>query len=137
MKIELKNTKADDADYVFGANIDEIVDAELRSEPALVMQALARFSQAVDFPNKDQVKKDLEDRVTRQLRALSDRDAGQLTESTLSSALTLAVSDGSDALYRLEKRLLDHFPREKVYVRRFFFDASAPRRPKPDPQPPA
>jgi hypothetical protein len=45
--------------------------------------------------------------------------------------LNKVVEAGALALYKLEKRLLDRFPREKVYVRSFFFDA-APLRKKPE-----
>ena len=34
----------------------------------------------------------------------------------------------SDALYRMEKRLLERFPRDKVYVRAFFLDVAPARK---------
>src|SRR5207247_1735819 len=59
----------------------------------------------------------------------------EVVEAKLDGAATLAVVAASDALYRLEKRLLDRFPREKVYVRAFFLDV-APARKKPAPASP-
>lgn len=47
----------------------------------------------------------------------------------------VAVKTGADALYGLEKKLLDRFKRETRYVRAFFYDVSSPKKAKPGPTP--
>lgn len=37
------------------------------------------------------------------------------------------MAQGADALYRLEKRMLERFPREKAYVAAFFMDVGYKR----------
>lgn len=132
MKVELKSSSMPDgADHAFPSDISEIVDAERRVEPSLVLQVTARFGAVPDFPGKAAMKADLEGRANRQNQNFTDRDAAEVTESTLDSALTQAITNGSDLLYRLEKRLLERFPREKVYVRAFFLDVAPPRKKAP------
>ena len=109
-----------------------LVDAERRDEPKLVLAACALFPQVPDFPGKDTVRTDLEGRAQRQAANFARRDGGELTGSTLDGATVRAVAEASDDLYRLEKRLLDRFPRERTYVRSFFLDVSSPRK-KPVP----
>jgi hypothetical protein len=129
MKLELRNTSMPvGADEVFPSDISEIVDAERRVEPGLVLKVLTRFSAVPEFPGKDALKADLEGRATRQEKNFADRDAAEVTEASLDSALSQAVARGADALYRLEKRLLERFPREKVYVRAFFLDVAPARK---------
>ncbi len=129
MKLELRNTRTPDgADEVFPADISEIVDAERRVEPGLVLKVLTRFPAVPDFPGKEALKADLEGRATRQEKNFNDRDAAEVAEASLDSALSQAVARGADALYRLEKRLLERFPREKVYVRAFFLDVAPARK---------
>jgi hypothetical protein len=135
MRVELKTKQAEGPDFVFGPNVDEIVDAEMRLEPSLVLRALDRFDQIADFPDKASLKKNLEDRALQQQKALDDRDAGDMKEAQLWSVLVRAVADGSDALYSLEKELLKRFRRERQYVRRFFLDTAPSRRSKPEPEP--
>lgn len=139
MKLELKSTSMPDgADHVFPSDISDIVDAERRVEPTLVQQVVARFGQVPDFPNKAALKSDLAGRATRQAQNFVDRDASEVTEAKLDGAVTQAIAKGSDALYRLDKRLLERFAREKVYVRAFFLDVAAgKRRPKAPETPPA
>ncbi len=129
MKLELKSTSMPaGADEVFPSDISEIVDAERRLEPGLVLKVLTRFPSVPDFPGKDAMKADLEGRANRQNQNFTDRDAGEVTEAALDNALSQAVVRGADALYRLEKRLLERFPREKVYVRAFFLDVAPARK---------
>ncbi len=129
MKIELKGTTTPDgADHVFPSDISDITDAERRVEPTLVQQVIARFPQVPDFPGKDAMQKDLDGRATRQTQSFAKRDAGEVAEFSLDGAVDKANADGSDALYRLEKRLLERFPRDKVYVRAFFLDVAPPRK---------
>lgn len=123
MKLELKGTSMPDgADHAFPSDISEITDAERRVEPSLVLQVTARFPAVPEFAGKAAMKADLEGRANRQNQNFADRDAAEVTEAALDSALTQAIVAGSDALYRLEKRLLERFPRERVYVRAFFYD---------------
>jgi len=137
MKLELKTIMPDGADHVFPADVSEITDAERRVEPSLVEQVVARFGQVPDFPNKAALKSDLHGRATRQAQNFVDRDAAEVTEAKLDGAVTRGIAKGSDALYRLEKRLLERFAREKVYVRAFFLDVAAgkKKRAAPDPEP--
>jgi hypothetical protein len=130
MKLELQRSMPEAADYVFGKNINDLVDAELRSEPRLVMQALSRFDQVPDFAGKSELKTSIEKRAQQQNQALSARDDGELTRTSLYSAVVRIIADASEALYRLEKRLLDRFPRERLYVKEFFLDTSSPTRSK-------
>lgn len=137
MKMELKQLGSPDgADEVFPSDISDIVDAERRVEPSLVQQVVARFSKVPDFPGKAAIAADLTGRAAAQTMAFTERDAGQITEAGLDGTLDKAVSDASTALYRLEKRLLERFPRDKRYVRAFFLDV-APVRKKPAAQPAA
>jgi hypothetical protein len=132
MKVELKNSSMPDgADHAFPSDISEIIDAERRVEPMLVLQVTARFAAVPDFPGKAAMKTDLEARANRQNQNFTARDAAEVNEAALDSAVTQAITTGSDALYRLEKRLLDRFPREKVYVRAFFLDVAPPRKKAP------
>ncbi len=136
MKLELRNAKADAADFVFGSNIVDLVDAELRKEPALVLQAVARFEHVPDFPGKDEMARDLTARAEQQEQSLDARDQGEMIRSKLASTQVRAIADASDALYRLEKRLLERFTRERDYVRDFFLDAAPARKPKAAPAKP-
>jgi hypothetical protein len=131
MKLELKSSALPDGvDHVFPSDISEIVDAERRVEPVLVLQLLAKFPQVPEFTGKSALVTDLKGRADRQNKNFADRDAGEITEAELDGVVTRAIALGSDALYRLEKRLLDRFPREKVYVRSFFLDVAPPRKKK-------
>jgi hypothetical protein len=137
MKVELKTTNMPDgADHVFPSDISEIVDAERRLEPSLVDQVVARFGQVPDFPNKTALKNDLSGRATRQAQNFTDRDAGEVTEAKLDGVVAQAIVKGSDALYKLEKRLLERFPREKVYVRAFFLDVAPGKKKRAVPETP-
>ena len=137
MKLELKTSSMPDgADHVFPSDISDIVDAERRVEPGLVLQVVARFPQVPDFPGKAALEADLTGRAKRQNDNFTGRDAGEVTEHAIDGRLTQAIVHASDALYRLEKRLLDRFPRDKAYVRAFFLDV-APVRKKAIPEPAA
>jgi hypothetical protein len=129
MKLELKtSTMPDGADHVFPSDISDIVDAERRVEPGLVLQVVARFPQVPDFQGKAALEADLTGRATRQTDNFTGRDAGEVSEHAIDGRLTQAISRASDGLYRLEKRLLDRFPRDKVYVRAFFLDVAPARK---------
>jgi hypothetical protein len=129
MKLELKtSTMPDGADHVFPSDISDIVDAERRVEPGLVLQVVARFPQVPDFQGKAALEADLSARAMRQTDNFTGRDAGEVTEHAIDGRLTQAIARASDGLYRLEKRLLERFPRDKVYVRAFFLDVASPRK---------
>ena len=129
MKLELKTSSMPEgADHVFPSDISDIVDAERRVEPGLVLQVVARFPQVPDFQGKAALEMDLTGRAQRQNANFAGRDAGELSEHTIEGQLTQAIVRASDGLYRLEKRLLERFPREKVYVRAFFFDVAPARK---------
>ncbi|MBI2569330.1 MAG: hypothetical protein HYV63_20120 [Candidatus Schekmanbacteria bacterium] len=121
MRLELQRTALPQgADRVFGEQIAELIHSELRLEPTRVLEAVARFADVPEFPGKAEMLADLRDRAERQQAALAERDAGEVTEAGLRSALVHAVADASLALYQLEKRLLERFPRQRSYVRLFF-----------------
>jgi hypothetical protein len=134
MKLSLQTSKPEAADIVFGASIADLIRAEMRSEPLLVRQALERLEQAPDFPNKSAMKGDLAKRVEQQMTVLTGRDDGEVTRARLDSLLVKSIADCSEALYKLEKRLLERFPRDRAYVKEFFLDVAPPRRAK-DPIP--
>ena len=136
LKMGLKLSKGDAPNFVFGSNLNDLVNAELRSEPLLVIDSANRLAQVPDFDGKAEVKKDLEDRASRQMKVLSDRDEGELIRSSLASSLTRTIADCSEALYRLEKRMLDRFPRERGYVSSFFLNAAGKRKTKQEPEVP-
>jgi hypothetical protein len=136
MKLELKFSMTDGADFVFGRDVTNLVNAELRSEPALVQESVSRFAHVPDFNGKDELKKDLEKRALQQIKALADRDDGELARASLSSTVVRLIADCSEALYRLEKRLLDKFPRERNYVKSFFLDAAPKQKPAQEKVPP-
>jgi hypothetical protein len=128
-KMELKKLgDAEGADKTFGPDIRDVVDAERRTEPQLVLKVVSRFPTVQDFPGKAAIAADLTARAATQSKNFEDRDAGEITAAALEAAGAKAVADASDALYRLEKRLLERFPREKVYVRAFFLDVAPPRK---------
>lgn len=129
MRLELKTTSMPDgADHVFPSDISDIVDAERRVEPGLVLQVAARFVQVPDFPGKAALKTDLTGRAKRQNDNFTRRDAGEVAEHAIDGQLIQSIARASDALYTLEKRLLDRFPRDKVYVRAFFLDVAPARK---------
>jgi hypothetical protein len=130
MKLELKNSAPDAVDHVFPTDINDIVGAEMRVEPQLVLESTAKFGQAPDFAGKDALKADLEGRANRQTKGFQARAEAEVAETALWGALDKAVAAGSDALYRLEKRMLDRFTRDKVYVKAFFLDVTPPRKKK-------
>ena len=130
MKLELKNSAPDAVDHVFPADINDIVGAEMRVEPQLVLEATAKFSQVPDFNGKAELKADLEGRADRQALGFKARAEAEVTEAALWGAVDKAVATAADALYGLEKRLLERFPRDKQYVSAFFMDVAPPRKKK-------
>ena len=133
-KLELE-TK--DLDHVFPADISDIVDAERRVEPELVKKLVGRLEQVPDFQGKAAIAADLQGRAERQGKAFTDRDAAGRVEDSLEGLVKRAVAAGSDGLYRIEKRLLERFPREKVYIRAFFMDVKPSKRSAGNNTPPA
>lgn len=128
MKVELKESAMPlGADHVFGVDVSELTGAELAREPTLVLQAVAKFPQVPDFPGKDVMAKDLGDRADQQQDALATRDKVGVTGAGLDGAEKVAVVAGADALYGLEKRLLDRFKRQTTYVKAFFLDVAPPK----------
>ena len=116
------------ADKIFGEDISEIVDAERRLEPQLVLTCIDQLTKADDFNGKAALISDLTTRTNQQIKNFNDRDAARVTEANLDAALSNVITKGADALYGLEKRLLERFPRDKVYVRAFFLDVSSKRK---------
>lgn len=117
------------ADHVFGEDVAEIVDAERQVEPGLVLQCVGRLQQVADFPGKSDMVADLKGRADRQDANFNGRTATDLTASNLDAALATTIEKSADGLYRLEKRLLERFPREKLYVRAFFLDIGRKKKP--------
>ena len=118
------------ADHVFGNDVSEITGAERAKEPALVLQAVAKFPQVPAFAGKAELATDLTIRANNQQKNIADRESAITTAETLASAEDLAIANASDVLYKIEKRLLERFPRQTVYVKAFFYDV-APTRKKP------
>lgn len=131
MKLELKNSAMPGgADHVFPSDVRDLTEAEARNEPALVLQVAQRFAQVPEYHQKSEQRQMLEERARKQKENLDARDAADLAEATLKGAQRLAIRDGADALYRLEKRMLERFPREAKYVREFFYDTAPVRKEK-------
>jgi hypothetical protein len=128
MKQELKYTAPLAADEAFPADIRDIVDAERHVEPDLVLQVAGRFEHAPEFASKEAIKEDLEKRANRQKENFAGRTKAQLAEDTLEAKVASLVAKSSDALYGLEKRMLDRFKRETGYVREFFLDVASKRK---------
>jgi hypothetical protein len=116
------------ADRIFGEDISEIVDAERHLEPGLVVDCINRLAKDADFTGKIDLVADLTGRANRQAKNFSDREVAVRVEASLDADLANAISQAADALYTLEKRLLERFPRDKVYVRAFFFDVGSKRK---------
>jgi hypothetical protein len=135
VRLELGKREADLADHIFGRNIEELVETELRKEPYLVLESLDRFAQVPDFPGKEELKNGLESIARKQIEVLNKRDEAERKRSQLSSALVRLVIDSSDALYGLEKRLLDRFKRERRYINKFFLDFGSTKRKKAEEEP--
>jgi hypothetical protein len=138
MKVELKDSAMPQgADLVFGVDLNELVQAERAEEPKLVLEAVAKFGQVPDFTGKPEMAKDLTTRASRQKDCFADRDTAALARVPLQGAVDKAVGDAATALYRLEKRLSDRFPKQVVYVKAFFLDVAPPRKKKPEGEAPA
>lgn len=118
------------ANQVFGEDITEIVDAERHMEPTLVAMSVDRLAQAADFAGKAAMIVDLTTRQQQQAQNFAQRTAADVTGAALDAALETAIGEGADTLYKLEKRLLERFPREKIYVRAFFLDTGRKRTKK-------
>lgn len=116
------------ADQIFGEDITELVDAERHVEPTLVAKVVDRLTQAPDFAGKAALIADLTSRQKQQAQNFADRTAADVTGAGLESALESTIGEGADTLYRLEKRLLERFPRERVYVRAFFLDVGSKKK---------
>lgn len=130
MKLEMQNSKADTVDYVFGSNLKELFSDGLRKKPATVMQLLSRLESVLDFAGKDKLKTELEERINQQEKAFSEREQGEELRAKLLDEVELAISECSEALYKLEKQLLARFPRDRNYVNQFFFDVAPVRKTK-------
>ena len=128
--VALERIMPEGANIVFGSNIKNLTAAELELEPELVRQAITRFNQLPEFPGKAEIIADLERRIGQQEQAIRERKQGELARVMLADNLELAIKQASEALYKLEKRLLERFPREKDYVRSFFWDTSSRNRVK-------
>jgi hypothetical protein len=136
MKVELQDSAmANGADHVFGNNVSEITTAERAQEPALVLQAVAKFSQVPAFAGKAELAMDLTTRANNQQKNFADREIANTIATTLAAAEDLAIAAASDALYKLEKRLLERFPRQTAYVKAFFYDVAPTRKKSETTQP--
>lgn len=127
MSLELQTIAPDAADNSFGENIRDLVDAERHLEPALVLGVVDKYKYVPDFPGKAESEADLIGRATRQKDNFLAREAGQVQAAALGNKSDALVAQGADALYRLEKRMLERFPREKAYVAAFFMDVGYKR----------
>ena len=116
------------ADLIFGDDVSELVNAEREVEPSLVLQCVDQLAKATDFPGKAALIADLTGRANRQEQTFTDRKAAERVEADLDATLAHAIVQGADVLYTLEKRLLERFPRDKVYVRAFFLDIGSKRK---------
>lgn len=125
------------ADHVFGRRVDDLVDAELRLEPAAVLAAVGRFADLPGFESRDTIRADLQARATTQQRLLGERDSGDVEAAPIESGVVRTVADAADALARLKGALDGRFPRQRRYVASFFMDTRAPRRRLAAPAPPA
>jgi hypothetical protein len=129
MKVELKSsTMPDGADHVFGSDVSDITGAKMAEEPGLVLDAVAKFGQVPDFAGKSEMATDLTVRATQQTKNFNNRRAAAVKEAELLGAVELTVKACSQALYRLEKRLLDRFPRQTKYVKAFFYDVAPAKK---------
>lgn len=127
-KAALRGKQGLSAEHVFGARVDELVDTELRLEPSAVLAAVGRLGDLPAFEGRDAIAADLERRATTQQRLLTERDAGDVEAARIDSGAVRAVADAADALARLKGALDGRFPRQRRYVRSFFYDTRAPRR---------
>jgi hypothetical protein len=93
-----------------------------------VVDGINRLAKDTDFTGKIDLVADLTGRANRQAKNFSDREVAVRVEASLDADLANAISQAADALYTLEKRLLERFPRDKVYVRAFFFDVGSKRK---------
>ncbi len=117
------------ADQAFGEDITEIVDADRHTEPTLVLVCVDRLAQGAHFAAKADLMQDLKKRAEQQAQNFADRTAAGVAGAALETTLENVIREAADALYTLEKRLLERFPRERIYVRAFFMDVG--RRKKP------
>ncbi|MBL8151869.1 MAG: hypothetical protein JNN15_18250 [Blastocatellia bacterium] len=137
IKLELENIKDDAADFVFGSNLSSLLEEELRKKPAAVAKAVLKIDSIPDFPGKEKLKNQLEERIKQQEQALLDRDQGEQARAKLTTNLAVEISASSEALYKLEKELLGLFPRERAYVKQFFYDVAPNRKSKARQPPPS
>ncbi len=119
---------ANAADQLYGEDISEVVDAERHLEPALVLAIVDKHQYAPDFQGKADLVADLTGRATRQQDNFKARATAFSVGDTLDNKVEAGVKAAADALYKLEKRLLERFPRDKVYVRAFFMDVGYKRK---------
>ncbi len=138
MKLELRTSGVPDgADFVFGSDVGALTGAPLRQEPRQVLEALARYDQVPDYDKKADGRTDLQGRADRQESELTARDAATVARAGLRSALVRAVADASDALWTLDKRLQELFPRRRRYVRSYFYQVRQGRAATPHADSPA
>lgn len=133
--LELANIDPGAVDRAFPSDIEDIVDAERKLEPKLVLDVVDKFKFIPAFNGKADVEADLKGRATKQKDNFLAREAAETHADGLDNQATALVIESADALYRLEKRLLERFPREKAYVRAFFLDVRRNRK-SPEQSPP-
>ncbi len=135
-KDALKNQQGLGAEHAFGARVSDLVQAPLRAEPRLVVEAATRMSDLPDFAGKAELAKDLVTRAELQEKRLDARDAGTRKRSALEGAVATAKLAAVTALAALGGSLTERFPRRRAYVASFALqDHRAHRAKKVVPEP--
>ena len=132
----LKSKPGLGAEHAFGARVSDLVNAPLRAEPRLVVDAATRMNDLPDFAGKADLAKDLVTRAELQEKRLDARDAGARKRSALEGAVATAKLAAVTALAALGGSLTERFPRRRAYVATFaLHDHRAHRAKKATPDP--
>lgn len=123
-KLALKHQSGLGARHVFGDRVTELTRARLALEPGRVLEAVNRFAELPSFPERETLVADLSARAQRQQTCLNERDNGENQRAQLVSRATKLIHEASDALHALHGALSERFPRQRDYVRSFFFETS-------------
>jgi hypothetical protein len=140
-KLGLKGKPGLEASHVFGKNVATLTKERIALEPQKVLDAVDRFKDVPEFPERATIAADLTTRADQQQGCLDDRDEGDIARAKLVSAGIKLVLDAAHALAATKGALDERFPRQRDYVAAFFLDV-APARTKPgaaaadDPTPP-
>ena len=139
-KLALKGKAGLDATHVFGKNVATLTKEKIALEPTKVLEAVGRFDDVPDFPERKGIAKDLTKRAEQQQACLDERTKGDTARAKLVGAGIKLVVDGAHALAALKGALDERFPRQREYVGAFFMDvgsrkAAAPAAPDALPAP--